>query len=74
MSLELGPKVVKFQGKEMDLLSFGSRIRALVSKDKKEGGEGIRLMVRVRPGMTIGRTETFLRLVQEAGVRAVDFL
>jgi hypothetical protein len=74
MPLELGPRGVRFEGKDLELGAFGLRIRALVKKDKEAGGKGIRLMVRIRPGMTIGGTEAFLSLVQQAGVRAVDFL
>ncbi len=72
MSLDLGPRGVRFEGRDLDIGSFGRRIRALVAKDKKEGGPGIRLMVRMQPGMTLAQTEAFLNLVQEAGVRAVD--
>ncbi len=72
MSLELGPRGVRFEGKDLDMGTFGRRIRALVAQDKKEGGAGIRLMVRMKPGMTLTQTEAFLSLVQQAGVRAVD--
>ncbi|GEM_PF-3680320 len=72
MPLELGPGGVHFEGQDWELFAFGERIRELVEKDKKAKGQGIRLMVRIRPGMTLSQTEAFLNLVQAAGVRAVD--